>query len=75
MLLQIDIKEFTQGIAKLNELQEDDAMHLNAQELFELVDLDHSGEIDINEFCEAFRQGRTALCEDIGDAGVTEVTY
>lgn len=71
----IDIVEFTQGIAKLNELQEDDAMHLNAQELFELVDLDHSGEIDINEFCEAFRQGRTALCEDIGDAGVTEVTY
>ena len=50
-------------------------MHLNAQELFELVDLDHSGEIDINAFCEAFRQGRTALCEDIGDAGVTEVTY
>jgi len=70
----ISKEEFSVGVAKLNELTEDESMHLNAQDLFDLVDADHNGEIDIDEFCEAFRQGRTALCEDIGDAGAETMT-
>ena len=58
---QITIEEFTQGVAKLNEVADDGSMHLDAAELFSLVDLDSSGEIDINEFCEAFRLSRDAL--------------
>merc|ERR1712166_334657 len=58
---KITIDEFTQGVAKLNEIADDGSMHLDANELFSLVDLDSSGEIDINEFCEAFRLSRDAL--------------
>ena len=44
---------------------QDESMQLNAQELFELVDLDRSGAIDMNEFCEAFRLCRDAVVNEM----------
>lgn len=42
---------------------EDRSMWLDSSELFELVDLDRSGEIDMNEFCEAFRLSRDSVMQ------------
>lgn len=60
----VDFKEFETGVNHLNAQIEDESLRLNASELFELVDLDQSGAIDMNEFCEAFRLCRDAIVNE-----------
>eukprot|EP00658_Telonema_sp_P-2_P036872 TRINITY_DN26590_c0_g1_i3.p1 TRINITY_DN26590_c0_g1~~TRINITY_DN26590_c0_g1_i3.p1 ORF type:complete len:305 (-),score=79.60 TRINITY_DN26590_c0_g1_i3:207-1121(-) len=59
----VDLAEFSKGVNHLNKQIEDPELRLDAAELFELLDLDRSGEIDMNEFCEAFRLSRNSIVQ------------
>jgi len=48
----VDEKEFLTGCDLLN-LQS--SQQMNGKEIFTMIDIDRSGEIDFNELCECFR--------------------
>jgi len=52
---QISKAEFIKGIGALNKLKPPHSEDLDAESLFELCDLDNSGEVELDEFCECYR--------------------
>lgn len=50
----VDRAEFVEGVRILNE-ELSPENQIDALYIFDIIDLDHSGEIDLNEFCESYR--------------------
>lgn len=47
--------EFMQGIKHLNSMLDAGTEKLDGDALFDLCDLDRSGEVELDEFCECYR--------------------